>query len=308
MPYPIEDKLVVAIASSAILTLDGARDAFREGGVEAYRAFQREHQDEPLAKGPAFAFIKRLLSFNRRFPDVAPVEVVLISHNDPDTGLRVFNTLEHYGLDVTRSAFITGAAPHLYMDAFNASLFLSKNVRDVEAAIAAGYPAGTVLPSVLNDDEDDPTLRIAFDFDGVLADSSSEAVYREKGLAAFQEYEREHASVPCLPGPLADLFRKLGRLRALEAARAAAEPGYKPMLETSIVTARGVPAHVRVVNTLRNWDITVDRAFFLGGVDKGRILSVLRPHIFFDDQEHPHLDVARDFSPSVHIPITAGRC
>lgn len=305
MSYPIEDKLVVAIASSAILNLDAARDAFREGGLEAYRQYQREHQDDPLDKGPAFAFIKRLLNFNRLFPEVAPVEVVLISHNDPDTGLRVFNSIAHYRLDITRAAFLTNEAPHAYMDAFNASLFLSKNIRDVENARAAGYAAGTVLPSAINDDENDETLRVAFDFDGVLADTASEKLFQERGLAAFQQNEEKNAEIPCAPGPLADLFRKLGNLRQLENARRENDPAYMPRLQTAIVTARSAPAHARVANTLRHWHLTVDRAFFLGGMDKGRILSTLRPHIFFDDQQHPHLDAASRYTASVHIPVPA---
>lgn len=308
MAYPIENKLVVAIASSAILTLDGARDAFRERGLEAYRAYQREHQDDPLEKGPAFAFIRRLLNFNRLFPEVSPVEVVLISHNDTDTGLRIMNSIAHYGLDITRAAFITGEAPHTYLNAYNASLFLSKNVRDVENAIAAGFAAGTVLPSVLNDDDADEDLRIAFDFDGVLADNSSEQVYQERGLEAFNRNEAAQAEIPCPPGPLAELLRKLGGLRELETARKASEPDYKPRLKTAIITARNAPAQARVVNTLRAWNITVDQAFFLGGMDKGRILANLRPHIFFDDQQHPNLDAAREFTPSVHIPVNCLQC
>ena len=65
MAFDIENKLVVAIASSAVLTLDEARDAFREHGLEAYRQYQREHQYDVLEKGPAFAFVKRLLNLSR---------------------------------------------------------------------------------------------------------------------------------------------------------------------------------------------------------------------------------------------------
>ena len=303
MPFDIEHKLVVAIASSAVLTLDKARDEFREHGLEAYRKYQREHQHDVLEKGPAFAFVKRLLNFNRLFPDIQPVEVVLISHNDSDTGLRIMNSLKSYDLDICRAAFITDQSPYRYLDAYNASLFLSKNSRDVEAAIQAGYAAGTVLPSALNDDPEDDALRVAFDFDGVLADPTSELIYKGQGLAGFHKAEAERAEIPCSPGPLADLFQKLSQLRELEFERHAKEPEYRRRLSISIVTARSAPAHERVVSTLRKWNITTDQTFFLGGVDKGRILAALRPHIFFDDQIHPHLDVAKDYTPSVHIPI-----
>ena len=306
MAFDIENKLVVAIASSAVLTLDAARDEFRERGLEAYRKYQREHQHDVLAKGPAFAFVRRLLNFNRRFPEQHPVEVVLISHNDSDTGLRIMNSLKAYDLDISRAAFITDESPYLYLDAYNASLFLSRKAADVEAAIRAGYAAGTVLPSVLNDDPDDDTLRVAFDFDGVLADGSGEEIYKGQGLESFHKAEAERGGIPCHPGPLAGLFRKLSQLRELEFEHQKQNPAYQRKLSLSIVTARSAPAHERVVSTLRKWNITTDRTFFLGGVKKSRILSVLKPHIFFDDQIHPHLDCAKDFTPSVHIPIPSG--
>ncbi|MBO4632267.1 MAG: 5'-nucleotidase, partial [Lentisphaeria bacterium] len=200
-------------------------------------------------------------------------------------------------------AFITNESPFRYLDAYNASLFLSRNARDVESAIRAGYAAGTVLPSALNDDPEDDSLRVAFDFDGVLADGSGEQIYKGEGLAGFHKVEAERAEIPYSPGPLADLLRKLFRLREIEFERQLQESAYRRRLSISIVTARNAPAHERVVSTLRKWNITTDQTFFLGGMNKGRILSVLRPHIFFDDQIHPHLDAARDFTPSVHIPF-----
>lgn len=307
MAFPIEEKLVVTIASSAVLTLDGARDAFREKGLGAYRQYQREHQNEIMARGPAFTFVRRLLNFNRLFPEISPVEVVLLSHNDADTGLRIMNSLKHYELGITRAAFITDEKPFHYLPAYNSSLFLSRNRRDVEEAIGAGFAAGTVLESALNDDPDDGSLRVAFDFDGVIADGSCEAVFKGRGLEGFNQMETERAAIPHSPGPLAELFRKLAALRDLEFDRQSKEPGYRRRLSLSIVTARGVPSHERVVTTLREWGITIDKTFFLGGMNKGRILASLRPHIFFDDQIHPHLDAAAEFTPSVHVPF-AGTC
>ena len=303
MPFEIEKKLVVAIASSAVLTLDAAHDAFRERGIEAYRKYQREHQDDVLERGPGFAFVKRLLNFNTLFPEIQPVEIILISHNDSDTGLRIMKSLKHYGLKISRAAFITDEAPHHYLNAYNASLFLSKNEHDVKNAIKAGFAAGTVLPSVLNDAPEDEELRVAFDFDGVLADTSSEHIFQGEGLAGFHKNEAEHAATPCLPGPLCELLKKLSLLRNLEFERQVSTPAYRRRLSLSVVTARNAPAHERVVSTLRDWGVTLDRTFFLGGMDKGRILEVLRPHIFFDDQIDPHLDTAKKFTPSVHIPV-----
>ena len=301
MAFEIEQKLVVAIASSALFDLGEADRVFREQGEDAYREYQREHENDQLARGVAFPFVKRLLSFNRS-PDDSPVEVVLLSRNDPDTGLRVFNSIHAYGLDITRAAFLSGGAPFQYIPDFNASVFLSANAHNVEEAIMAGYPAGLVLDSVINDDTDDVELRVAFDFDGVLADDSAEQVFRSGGLEAFQRSESEQADIPHDAGPLQELFVKIAKLQELEKARAASARNYEPRLKVAIITSRNAPSHKRVVTSLREWGITVDQTFFLGGMDKSRILRTFRPHIFFDDQEL-HLDGAAAVVPCVHVPV-----
>ena len=303
MPFPIEDNLVVAVASSALFKLDEADEIFRREGLAAYRSFQHEHEEELLEPGIAFPFVRRLLELNRIFPEIQPVEVVLLSHNDPDTGLRVFHSIDHYKLDISRAAFTTGSSPFRYIPAYNVSLFLSGNEEDVREAMGKGYAAGLVLDSKVKDDPEDKELRIAFDFDGVLADDSAEKIYQAGGIRQFYLSETENAAQPHNPGPLAELFRKLGKIRALEDELLKKDPAYFRFLKTAIVTARSAPAHRRVATTLRNWDMTVDETFFLGGVNKGRVLSLLKPHIFFDDQRAPHLEMAKYFTPSVHIPF-----
>ena len=301
MAFEIEQKLVVAIASSALFDLGEADRVFREQGEDAYREYQREHENDRLARGVAFPFVKRLLSFNRS-PDDSPVEVVLLSRNDPDTGLRVFNSIDAYALDITRAAFLSGGAPFWYIPDFNASVFLSANAHNVEEAIMAGYPAGLVLDSVINDDTDDVELRVAFDFDGVLADDSAEQVFRSSGIEAFQRSESEQADIPHEAGPLQELFVKIAKLQELEKTRIASIQDYEPRLKVAIITSRNAPSHKRVVTSLRAWGITVDQTFFLGGMDKSRILKTFRPHIFFDDQKL-HLDGAAAVVPCVHVPV-----
>ena len=303
MPYPIEEKLVIAVASSALFALDEADAVFRREGIRAYRAYQRAHEEDVLSPGIAFPFVRRFLELNTVFPERQPVEVVLLSRNDSDTGMRVFNSIEHYGLGIIRAAFTRGNSPFRYIPAYNVSLFLSANGSDVTEALEKGYPAGCVLPSAADDDTADTELRVAFDFDGVIADDSAEKIYQTAGIEAFYDAETANAETAVTPGPLGDLFRKLGDLRALEDEREEHAPGYRRFLKTAIVTARSAPAHRRVINTLRSWNITVDETHFLGGMDKGRILETLRPHIFFDDQQHPHLEAAQKFTPSVHIPF-----
>jgi len=303
MSYPIEDKLVIAVASSALFELDEADAVFREEGVRAYRVYQHEHENDVLKPGIAFPFVRRFLELNKVFPDRQPAEVVLLSRNDSDTGLRVFTSIEHYGLGIVRAAFTRGNSPFRYIPAYNVSLFLSANEEDVKDSLNHGYPAGRVLPSATCDEEADDELRVAFDFDGVIADDSAEQVFQKEGIDAFYNSETAKAETAIAPGPLGDLFRKLGNLRTLEDEREEHDRSYRRFLKTAIVTARSAPAHRRVVNTLRSWNITVDETHFLGGMDKGRVLETLRPHIFFDDQQHPHLDSAQAFTPSVHIPF-----
>lgn len=300
MAFPIEDKLVIAVSSSALFDLTEPDLVFKEQGEQAYREFQESRRDEVLKPGVVFPFIRRFLSFNQIFPQEMPVEVVLLSRNSPATGKRVFRSIAEYGLDITRAAFLSGTSPFSYIPAFNASLFLSANPEDVRKAVDYNYPAGLIIPSQVTDEQDDRELRIAFDFDGVLADDESESVYKEKGLQGFLEYERLHQNREHNPGLLADLFRKLSKLQKLEDQKLANDGRYQRILRTSIVTARSAPSHERVITTLQSWGVEPNETFFLGGMEKQRILNTLKPHIFFDDQlghlKGEHLAL-------VHIPF-----
>ena len=303
MAYPIEKKLVIAVASSALFDLSESDKVYRDKGVDIYRKYQRKKENVTLQPGVAFPLVRRLLRLNDGFaePD-APVEVVLLSRNDPDTGLRVVNSIEKHGLRMSRAVFVSGGNPFRYMNAMNASLFLSANLTDVRNAVKDGLPAGRVFPTTFADREDDLELRVAFDFDGVVADDSSEAVYKKKGLKAFQQSETDHAMEPLREGPLARFFREVSRLQQFEREKKKKDSSYVPRLRTAIVTARNAPAHKRVVATLRNWGIEVDEVFFLGGISKNRVLEEFKPHIFFDDQLQ-HIEGVAGATPSAHVPF-----
>jgi 5'-nucleotidase len=296
MPYPIEKKLVVAIASSALFDLAESDAVYRKQGRDAYRKHQRRNERKVLRPGVAFPFIKRLLSLRAMNPKDPPVEVVLLSRNDPDTGLRVFNSIEKHGLDISRAAFTSGEQPYLYMASFNACLFLSANDQDVRDAIAHGQPAGLVLPSKFADDPKDRELRIAFDFDGVVGSDEAEKVFKRRGLPGFMRSEKKKAAVALSGGPLRRLLTEIAGLQKLSAGQS------RPPVRTAIMTARCAPAHKRVVNTLRRWGITVDEVFFLGGIQKKRVLEIFRPHLFFDDQQG-HLKPVAESLPCVHVPF-----
>lgn len=302
MAYELTDRLVVGVASSALFDLTESDAYFREHGEVAYRAYQDEHIDDLLAPGVAFPFIQRLLRLNDLRPDNALVEVIVLSRNDPDTGLRVMRSVEKHGLPISRAVFTQGRAPYGYISALEMSLFLTANRPDVDAAIRAGFPAGHVLPSQAAYDDSDRTLVIAFDFDGVLADDEAERLYKQVGqLGPYLEHESSHKLDALGKGPLQPLLADLNKIQELEEAKRLEEETYIPRLRIALVTARNAPAHERAVRSLKSWGVNVNDAFFLGGIEKAKVLEVMRPHIFFDDQT-THLDEAAEHIAGVHIP------
>lgn len=302
MPFLVDDKLVIAVASSALFDLSESDAVFREKGEAAYRAYQRDNETRILSPGVAFPFIRRLLSLNEPVGVPPIVEVILLSRNDPDTGLRVMNSIESHALPITRAAFVSGRNPFRYVSTFNASLFLSANEANVKEAVMSGLPAGRVLASNHFDDPNDHELRIAFDFDGVLADDTAERVYQLEGIETFQNTELKKALEPHTPGPLKKLLEEIGKIQQVELQRAEKDSKYTPRLRTAIVTSRNAPAHKRVVTTLRAWGIRVDETFFLGGMNKSGVLAQFKPHLFFDDQV-THAEAGSGVVPSVHVPF-----
>lgn len=305
MAYDLSKRLVIGVASSAMFDLTESDTVFRTEGEEKYREYQSKNISTPLDKGVSFSFIKRLLSLNNLSENSESdplVEVVLLSRNDPDTGLRVMNSIKHHDLPISRAVFMQGKSPYQYIPALSISLFLSGNSSDVKEAISLGYPAGHVMTSAIIDGDDDD-LRIAFDFDGVLADDESEAVmHNTNDISQFHDYETKKVLQPHNPGPLKEFLVKVSAIQKIEEERKKTDPSYRNRLRVSIVTARNAPSHERALNTLKKWGVTTNDAFFLGGVDKGLILEVLKPHIFFDDQPG-HLSSTSIVAPSVHIPF-----
>lgn len=285
-------KLVIAISSRALFNLEESNAVFEAEGEEAYSAYQIAHEDEPLEKGVAFPLVEKLLQLSANQSEKL-VEVILISRNTADTGLRVFNSIEHYQLDITRAGFSGGETPYRYIGAFRAHLFLSANPSDVSKALEANCAAATLLPH-------EPTLtgqgelRIAFDGDAVLFSDEAERIYQEKGLDAFSKRERDNAEKPLPGGP----FK--GFLAALHHVQKQFDPEDCP-IRTALVTARCAPTHERVVRTLRHWDIRIDEALFLGGLDKGEFLKAFRADIFFDDQR-AHCESTAAHVPTGHVP------
>ncbi|MEU3724086.1 5'-nucleotidase [Streptomyces sp. NPDC031705] len=303
MKYDLSDRLVIGIASSALFDLTDCDAVFREQGEDAYRAYQEAHVDDVLDKGVAFPFVRRLLSLNDLAEPLDPlVEVIILSRNDPDTGLRVMRSIAAHGLHISRAVFRQGRSTHRFMPALNMSLFLSANGSDVREAVADGMPAGHVLTTERVDDYTDRELRIAFDFDGVLAGDSSERIYQTAGIDGFRAHEILNATTPHDPGPLKEFLSGINRIQRREEEERRKNSAYRPRLRVSLVTARDAPAHERAVRSLQQWGLRVDEAFFLGGIDKAAVMRALDPHIFFDDQVS-HLNGTAPATPSVHVPF-----
>ena len=294
MTSKLGDKLVVAISSRALFDLDESHDIYEKQGVDAYSKYQIENEDQPLPPGAAFSLVKKLLALNSQKPDNPAVEVVLLSRNSADTGLRVFNSIQHYQLDISRAAFTSGQSPYRYVSAFATHLFLSTNPNDVRAALDDGFAAATILPRANNKLESSPELRFAFDGDAVIFSDEAEKIYKKKGLQAFTESETAAANTPLAGGPFKNFLAALHRLQQEYSADDCP-------IRTALVTARSAPAHERVIKTLREWDIRIDEALFLGGMPKGEFLRSFEADVFFDDQT-THCDSAAEHVATGHVP------
>jgi len=294
---PAQPTLVVAISSRALFDLDDSHAVYEEQGIGAYCDYQIAHEEDPLMPGVAFPLVKKLLGLNKTFDGRVKVEVVLMSRNSADTGLRIFNSIQHHGLDITRAAFTGGASPFEYAAALGAHLFLSANAEDVSHALQAGMAAATIVGPALPQEHEmavGEQLRIAFDGDAVLFSDEAEQVYRSEGLSAFEASEKAAAHQPLTGGPFKRFLQVLHQMQAL------AVEGTSP-IRTALCTARGAPAHERVIRTLRDWGIRIDEALFLGGMDKAAFLKAFGADIFFDDQR-VHCDAASQLVPTGHVP------
>jgi len=295
MPYSVEGKLVVAISSRALFDFEEENRVFDAQGERAYIDLQYSRMDVPAKEGVAFRLVKKLLAFNSG--EAQRVEVVILSKNDPVSGLRIFRSAERAGLKIERGVFTRGRSPYRYLDALKANLFLSANERDVMGALDARFPAARVLPeSAQAGGRHAEEVRIAFDGDAVLFSDEAERVFQRDGLDAFTRHETAHALKPLPPGPFKPLLEALHRLQAASGTEV-------PMrVRTALVTARSAPAHERAVRTLMDWNIAVDEALFLGGLDKGEFLKAFQPDFYFDDQRG-HVASASQHVATGHVPF-----
>lgn len=305
MPVDLSDTLVIGVSSSVLFDMTQANQVFQEQGLDAYRAFQMAHSDQPLAAGTGMPLVKAVLRLNEKVDadETRPAEILVASRNDPSTSERLYNSIKHHGLhDIQRSFLSGGAAIAPYLSAFHVDLFLSTSLPDVQMALEADIPAALVYSVPESVSEEIDQIRIAFDGDAVLFSDHSEMIYQQDGLEKFIEHEQNNAEIPLAEGPF---FRLLQTLSFLQH-----DPrfGDTPAVRIALVTARSMPAHERVIKTLNRWNVRIDEAFFMGGVSKNQILETFQPHLFFDDQE-AHCQPASSVVPTGRVPgkVDSGR-
>lgn len=293
MAISLTNCLVIGISSRALFDLQAENDIYENEGLEAYAKYQIEHENDVLKPGSGFPLVKALLKLNA-YREQRMVEVIIMSRNSADTSLRVFRSIEHYGLDITRAALAGGSSLAPYLNAFQVDLFLSADAIDVEQAIRANIAAGQIYTDVIEKEADElEQIRIAFDGDAVLFSDESERIYQTYGLEAFAENERKKAHQALPEGPFAKFLKTLSQIQE--------EFQDASLIRTALVTARNAPAHERVIRTLREWNVRIDEAFFLGGLTKKDVLEAFGAHIFFDDQA-THLEPASTVVPSARVP------
>ena len=291
MAVSLEGKLVVAISSRALFDFEEENRVFEQANDRAYMQLQLDRLDVPAPPGVAFSLVKKLLAFNDA--QSSHIEVVILSRNDPVSGMRVFRSAQHYGLPILRGSFTRGQPPWRYLKPLRANLFLSTHLSDVRAALEAGVPAAQVYPHSAHASDAHPNeIRIAFDGDAVLFSDEAERVYQAQGLSAFQQHEQDRASQPLSAGPFKPLLEALHHLQR--------DGTPRMRIRTALVTARSAPAHERAIRTLMNWNIEIDEAMFLGGLDKGEFLREFEPDFFFDDQTG-HIESAAQHVPAGHV-------
>ena len=294
MPAGLAEKLVISISSRALFNLDESHKIYEQEGLEAYQQYQIDHEDEVLEAGEAFPLVRKLLAINEKLEGEPRVEVILLSRNSADTGLRVFNSIQHYGLDISRAAFTGGQSPYRYVQAFGCHLFLSTHASDVCNALDNGVAAATLLPSAQKEYDANAPLKFAFDGDAVLFSDEAEKIFKTEGLDAFTQSEQASAKSPLMGGPFKAFLSALHSLQA-------EFPAEGSPIRTALVTARSAPAHERVIRTLRSWNIRIDESLFLGGLPKGDFLNAYGADVFFDDQKG-HCDSASQHVATGHVP------
>lgn len=280
--------LVVAISTRCLFDLDESHAIFIEAGTDAFNRHQLELRDQILMEGVAFGLVRKLLKLN------GLIKFVILSSNTPEAGIRVMNSVVHYGLPITQAYFTGGSEKFKFLPILGAHLYLSTDEKEVTKALNAGYAAACVGTDKAPSQSQQDLIKIAFDFDRVLVDGKSDEFWTKNGLDLYKQHELEMAEVPLGAGPLKVVMERLAEIRHK----------FPSQIRLGIFTARGAPANLRVLTTLREWKITVDELFFLDGKPKGAPLSEWGADIFFDDSLRNVTSAIENNVLGVHVAYT----
>ncbi|XP_063088306.1 cytosolic 5'-nucleotidase 1B isoform X2 [Cavia porcellus] len=306
-PRPPKPKhaITIAVSSRALFNMVDDRRIYEQEGLEKYMEYQLTNENVVLSPGPAFRFVKALHHVNARLRDLYPNEqdlfdVVLMTNNHAQVGVRLINSVNHYGLFIDRFCLTGGKSPIGYLKAYLTNLYLSADSEKVQEAIQEGIASATMFDGARDMAYCDTQLRVAFDGDAVLFSDESEHIAKEHGLDKFFQHESMFENKPLAQGPLKGFLEDLGRLQKKFYAK---DERLLCPIRTYLVTARSAASSgARVLKTLRRWGLEIDEALFLAGAPKGPILVKIRPHIFFDDHMF-HIEGAQKFGTiTAHVP------
>uniref|UniRef100_A0A3P9K1U6 5'-nucleotidase, cytosolic IAb n=1 Tax=Oryzias latipes TaxID=8090 RepID=A0A3P9K1U6_ORYLA len=303
-PKP-QNAITIAVSSRVLFNMEKEQQIFEQQGMEEYIKYQVAHETESFSPGPAFSFVKALEAVNAQLRELYPeseelFDVVLITNNHANVGLRLINTINHYQLVIERFCMTGGNSPIGYLKAYHTNLYLSADPDKVHEALEAGIAAATMFTPDKMTEVSETQLRVAFDGDAVLFSDESEQIYKAHGLDKFFEHEKAHENKPLDHGPLKGFLEVLGKLQKKFYAK-----GHRMdcPIRTYLVTARSAASSgARALKTLRSWGLEIDEALFLAGAPKGPMLEKIRPHIFFDDQMF-HVEGAAEMGTvACHVP------
>ncbi|XP_003962623.2 cytosolic 5'-nucleotidase 1A-like [Takifugu rubripes] len=303
-PKP-ENAITIAVSSRVLFNMEKEQDIYERQGMEEYIKHQVEHESQPFCPGPAFSFVKALEAVNTRLREINPdseelFDVVLMTNNHANVGLRLINTINHYKLFIERFCMTGGNSPVGYLKAYHTNLYLSADPVKVREALEEGIAAATMFTPEKMTEVSETQLRVAFDGDAVLFSDESERIFKAHGLDKFFEHEKAHENKPLDHGPLKGFLEALGKLqkRFYDKGQRLDCP-----IRTYLVTARSAASSgTRALKTLRSWGLEIDEALFLAGAPKGPMLEKIRPHIFFDDQMF-HVERAAEMGTvACHVP------
>ncbi|XP_078256251.1 cytosolic 5'-nucleotidase 1A-like [Rhinoraja longicauda] len=299
--------ITIAVSSRTLFNMAEERAIYETDGLESYVKFQQEHENEPLKKGLAFALMKALETVNSRLHELYPgtdemFDVVLMTNNHAQVGVRLINSINHYGLSIERFCLTGGTSPISYLKAYHTNLYLSSDPVKVAKALSEGIAAATLCHLDKDAQLSEQQLRVAFDGDSfvsqepnekssknyMLADSLCD--YEPKPTPQMQQTGRGGATEPG-KGLLVGFLEAIGKIQKKFYAKN--QRMDCPIRVYLIIKKGGSAVGLKALKTIRSWGLDVDEAFILSGLSATVLLNKICPHIYLDEQSlHPSTETS----------------